>query len=259
MSPGAVGKLDDGLTGKLDEHGALLPPSTERSDEHGALLPPRDRENAGQSGIGGTNVAQPYGRRREERFPAPRMAFQAMAAAQEAGARRAKRSTDSRVDGRRPTPSSSFLVARLSRSARTSTSSLVSSSISSSWATRRATREMGKTHKKVSGGARILQDLDGNRAAPVGTREEALARQVRRESRASRPGREARKTRTRETGAQPPVVLTTPLSNVWNGSSCEGDKVPAFRVGFALVVFQLSFALLSIMNWIICMQSPSLL
>ena len=124
----------------------------------------------------------------------------AVAAAQEARARGAKRSAGSRIEGRGPTFSSSSPTVRRSRSARTSSTSplRLSSSMPTSPASslttkpsmrgallpapRRATREMEHTQKQVSvlflaRAARNLEDLDDNCAAPEGMREVALVRQ----------------------------------------------------------------------------------
>ena len=165
----SVGHLDDGTTGELD-------------GSHRALWPSRGRQDAGHEG-------SPLS-----------MAFQAVAAAQEARARGVKRSAGSRIEGRGPTFSSSSPTVRRSRSARTSSTSplRLSSSMPTSPASslttkpsmrgallpapRRATRKTEYTQKQVSvlflsRAARNLEDLDDNCAAPEGMREVALARQ----------------------------------------------------------------------------------
>ena len=166
----SVGHLDDGITGELD-------------GSHRALCPSRGREDAGHE------CCSPLS-----------MAYQAVAAAQEARARGVKRSAGSRIEGRGPTFSLSSPTVRRSRSARTSSTSplRLSSSMPTSPASslttkpsmrgallpapRRATRETEHTQKQVSvlflsRAARNLEDLDDNCAAPEGMCEVALVRQ----------------------------------------------------------------------------------
>ncbi len=161
------------------------------------LLPHRDRKDAGQLGIGGTNAAQPYDRGREDR-----------------------------INGHGSTSASLSSVARLSRSARTSTSDSrrVSSSMSSSCATGSSLATSCSTTKPLMRGA-VPRPLH------------VVYRAVRQE--------------TGQTQEQVPVLFQSAAARNHDIGSREAaadtrEVSLARRWGLALVAFQLSFILLFI-------------
>ena len=198
--------------------------------------------------------------RGRDRFGTLSVAFQAVAAAQEARARGAKRSTDSRIDGRGPTSSSASPTVRRSRPSRTSsTDSRIDGrgpTSSSSSPTVRRSRPARTSSTDSLRRLWLSSSMPSSRASSLGT-EPSMHGALCLEPRSA----------ARETGNTQKQVSVLFLSRAKRkvedldagGSSpaLEGTQEVAVarQWGLALVVFQWSFVLLFVMDRIFCLQN----